>query len=374
MLGAYGGWAASLAPDPPPLSFRHPRWVSLEAWRDAARARLVQALAPPETGPVQPPKVRRRSERDGLHVEELVWTLPYGPPTEALLLKPAGAQGPLPGVLALHDHGGDRWFGLGKIARGGREPHPLMQRHQERYYGGVAWADELARRGFTVLVHDVFPFGSRRLRPSDLPAGLDAPTVPDNGSEEAVAAYNRFMAGHEHVVARSLLAAGTTFPGVVVAEDRRALDHLCARPDVDPARIGCYGLSGGGLRAVHLAGLDPRIACAGCTGMMTTWRDFALHRSHRHSWMVYLPGLPLELDYPDILSLAAPAPTLVQSNREDALFTASEVERAHRALAEVYAKVGATDRHRGSFHEGPHKLDRAMQEEAFAWLARWLVR
>ena len=39
-----------------------------------------------------------------LKVENLV--VGYGPRTEAWLLKPVGAKGRLPGVVALHDHGG----------------------------------------------------------------------------------------------------------------------------------------------------------------------------------------------------------------------------------------------------------------------------
>ena len=90
--------------------------------------------------------------------------------------------------------------------------------------------------------------------------------------------------------------------------------------------------------------------------------------------MVYPPGLPRDLDYPEILALAAPAPTLVLSNSGDALFTLPEMERAHRMLAAVYRKAGAEDRHHAAFHAGPHKFDLAMQAEAFAWLDRWLGR
>ena len=43
---------------------------------------------------------------------------------------------------------------------------------------------------------------------------------------------------------------------VFTAEDQRALDYLCARDDVDPARVGCAGLSGGGLRTCYLAALS----------------------------------------------------------------------------------------------------------------------
>ena len=61
---------------------------------------------------------------DGLHIEHLTWQLPYGPPTEAVFLKPAGAQGRLPAVLGLHDHGGNKYFGWRKIARMSDQLHP----------------------------------------------------------------------------------------------------------------------------------------------------------------------------------------------------------------------------------------------------------
>src|SRR5260221_2213027 len=93
-------------------------------------------------------------EFDGLSIEHIRWQLPYGPPTEALVLKPAGASGKLPGIVGLHDHGGNKYFGLRKITRMSHDPHPAMLRHQEHYYGGMAWANEFARSGYGVVVHD----------------------------------------------------------------------------------------------------------------------------------------------------------------------------------------------------------------------------
>ena len=173
-------------------------------------------------------------------------------------------------------------------------------------------------------------------------------------------------------MAKSLFSAGTTWPGVFVAEDRRALDYLESRPDVDPKRLGCAGLSGGGMRTVYLGGIDDRIACACCVGMMTTWRDYLLHKCYTHTWMIYIPGLPLDLDYPEILGLRVPKPTLVLNDDEDDLFTIGEMKRADRILAEVFAKAGADDRYRCSFYPGKHKFDRPMQAEAFDWFDRWL--
>jgi dienelactone hydrolase len=222
-------------------------------------------------------------------------------------------------------------------------------------------------------VPDAFPFASRRVRMQDVPADISADLPGDDDENPAhIAAYNRWAAEHESIMAKSLFCAGTTWPGVFLAEDQRALDVLCAREDVDPERIGCGGLSGGGLRTVFLGGLDPRIRCAVCVGMMTTWRDYLLYKSWTHTWMIYVPLLPRDLDYPEILGLRVPRPTLVLNNADDELFTLPEMERAAAILYEIYDKAGATNHYRCTFYPGPHKFDLEMQAEAFDWFDQWL--
>ncbi len=373
MLGAYGEWAAGTIPDPPRLSFRQPMFHDVNAWRAVARARFHEAIVSPAPPASPRPVVEHHLEFDGLAIEHLKWQLPYGPPTEALVLKPAKATGKLPGIVGLHDHGGNKYFGLRKITRISRDPHPLMIRHQDHYYGGFAWANELARRGYVVIVHDTFTFGSRRVRWGDVPANIRNNMVEANPeAEDEITRYNQWAANHEHIVAKSLFSAGLTWPGTFVYDDQRALDYLAARPDVDATRLGCAGLSGGGLRTVMLAGADERIRCSCAVGMMTTWRDYLLNKCHTHTWMCYVPGLPKDLDYPEILGLSAPNPVLVLNNRQDALFTLPEMERADRILTEVYKKAGAADRYKANFYDGPHKFDAPMQKDAFAWFDRWL--
>ena len=173
MIGAYGPWASELAGQGPArLSFRQPRFEAgkIDAWREQARERLRACLLQPASGGVPKAQIQHELVHDGLHIEHLTWQLPYGPPTEAVLLKPAGARGRLPAVLGLHDHGGNKYFGWRKIAQIGDQIHPMMKQHRDDYYGGLSWANELARRGFAVLVHDAFAFASRRVRVGDVPA------------------------------------------------------------------------------------------------------------------------------------------------------------------------------------------------------------
>jgi dienelactone hydrolase len=400
MIGSYGSWAANSTEQwERSLSYLNPAWEDIEAWRDAARDKVAELLAGPEIGSevLKTLRLRRRYSFDDLDIEELSWQLPYGPETEAVFLKPGGQSGPLPGVLALHDHAAVKYFGKQKIIRTTAEAHPFIAEHQRLYYGGAAWANELARRGYGVLVHDVFPFESRRIEASELPGHvvrrmMAAPLeveeltpedlkrsytitdydVDERESSETIQAYNAFGAQHEDIIAKSLLSAGFTWPGVFIAEDRTALDILCARPEVDGGRIGCCGLSLGGLRTDYLAGLDDRIRCSVTAGFMTTWRDLVLNNCYTHTWMVYIPLLARYMDFPEVLGMRAPLPAMVLASAQDPLFNAEEVARALKMLEQVYAKAGSPQTFDRAIHPGPHQFDRAMQAEAFEWLDRHL--
>ncbi|MDP2336855.1 MAG: hypothetical protein Q8N05_10480, partial [Bacteroidota bacterium] len=125
-------------------------------------------------------------------------------------------------------------------------------------------------------------------------------------------------------------------------------------------------------RTVFMGGLDPRIKCAVCVGFMTTWKDFIINKSYTHTWMTYVPMLPKELDFPEILGLRAPLPTLVLNDSDDGLYTLQEMEGANKILSEVYKKADAESKYKCSFHPGPHKFDKKMQTEAFNWFDQWL--
>ncbi|MEO5582765.1 MAG: hypothetical protein ABIR66_08735 [Saprospiraceae bacterium] len=374
LIGQYGPWAASLRNGKlPSLSYRNKTFTNINTWRKTAKDKLIERMAIPSLGAVPSVTIQKQYAHDGLHIEELVWQLPYGRPTEAILLKPINTKGLLPGILAFHDHGGNKYFGTRKITRTSDQQHPLMKTHQEDYYENHAWANEIAKRGYVVLVSDAFPFASRRVMLQDVPErfrqGLND---LDPEAPEHIKSYNEWAGNHESVMAKSLFSAGTTWPGVFFAEDQKALDVLCARKDVDVNRIGCGGLSGGGMRTVFMGGLDPRIKCAVCVGFMTTWNDFVLNKSFTHTWMTYVPILPNELEFPEILGLRAPLPTLILNDSEDSLYTVPEMNKADNILKEVYEKAKASERYRCSFYPGPHKFDAKMQIEAFDWFDRWL--
>jgi len=374
VIGLYGPWAASLNENKlPSLSFRKKEFTNVDEWRKTARKRTMERMSIPNIGGMPKVNVNKQYTYDGLHIEELSWQLPYGRATEAILLKPENAKGKLPAVLTFHDHGGNKYFGTRKITKTSDQQHPTMIQHQKEYYEGAAWANEIAKRGYVVLVPDAFTFASRRVMMQDVPEFLrDGLNDNDPENPENINKYNQWAGQHEHVMAKSLFCAGTTWPAVFFAEDQKALDILCAREDVDTTRVGCGGLSGGGLRTVFMAGLDERIKCAVPVGFMSTWKDFLLNKSFTHTWMLYVPLLPNELDFPEILGLRAPLPSLVLNDEQDDLYTLQRMNDAEKILKEVYTKANAENNFKCNYYPGPHKFDKKMQADAFDWFDKWL--
>ncbi|MBO2462346.1 hypothetical protein [Actinomadura violacea] len=300
-------------------------------------------------------RVERRWTDGDLAGEELSWTVGFGPRTRAFLLRPRGAAGPLPGVVALHCHAGMKWAGKDKIADGPDPPAPEVVRLRRDIYGGRAYANELARRGFAVLCHDAFAWGARRF-PLPLAPGPDA-TEPGR--------YDRAARDHEHVLAKACTVLGTSFAGVLASEDLAAAAYLRSRADV--ASVAAIGLSGGGARAALLGALDPRVGAVAVAAMVSSFRDLRDEHVAAHSWMLFPPGLTRLADWPGVVASRAPRPLMVLYAAADPLFPAEGMRRAHHQITESYRD--APGRYTGTFFDAPHRFDVPMQEAAFAWLA-----
>jgi hypothetical protein len=141
---------------------------------------------------------------------------------------------------------------------------------------------------------------------------------------------------------------------------------------VDAKRIGCVGLSIGGLRTGHLIASDPRVKVACVTGWMTEFRTQLRNHLRNHTWMIYVPGLYKSLDLPDAVALHAPGALLVQQCSRDALYPMAGMKGSVDKLTRIYDKADLPERFKGAFHDVPHSFTPAMQEEAFAWIEKWI--
>ncbi len=323
-------------------------------------------------------QIEQEWEHDGLIGQEVSWSVGYGPRTHAYVLKPAGADRPLPGIVALHDHGGFKFYGKEKIADGATGPSLVLVQYREKYYSGRAYPNELAKEGFVVLAHDTFLWGSRKFLLEEMPVQVRDVThavlraaPPDPSVPFDIAQYNMAADHHEHWVAKYCNILGTMLSGVVSHEDRIAVNYLLSRPDVQSDRVGCIGLSGGGNRAALLNATHDRIAAAVIVGLMSTYAGLLDHNMS-HTWMLFPSGWARYGEWPDLAACRAPSPLMAQYNLEDDLFTEQGMRDADARLKAHYQSVGQPEAYSGQFYPGPHKFDLEMQKAAFGWLKQVL--
>jgi dienelactone hydrolase len=335
-----------------------------------AAQELADALGVPAVGPAGDLTVHWEETYDGVTTSQLSWQLGFGPRSRGWLVRPAGVSGPLPGVLALHCHGGNKFAGADRLVELPRED-PSAAAARAGLYDGRALATEVARAGFAVLAHDVFAWGSRGFDLSVPPwrtaSALEARKSQwrEDGVVPSAAELHNAAAGfHEDTVAKAAGLLGTSLAGMVAHDDLAALDILGSLPGVDPERLGCLGFSGGGGRSLALAALSPRIKNYVVTCMMTTFSSLLPAYLDAHSWLLQTPGLWKLGDWPELTARSGAAGFLVQYALADQLFPEDGMREAHRILESLHPAGSYT----GRFWPGGHVFSAGMQHEAISYL------
>jgi dienelactone hydrolase len=350
------------------LSFLNDRFTDIEAWKPEGRAKVLSLLqyAPPRCEPKV--EVVERVDCGEYVREKLYFNTTPEVRVPAYLLLPKGEVKRRPAIVALHDHGAFFVWGKEKIIATENE-HPALTEFKRTAYSGRSYGTELAKRGYVVIAIDMFYWGERRMQlAGDAPAWRNRDTM----SVQDVADFNRRSGASAPLAATGLFEAGVTWSGVMFMDDIRTVDYLATRPEVDPDRIGCCGLSVGGFRSAHLAGLDPRIKAAMVVGWMCSYDAMLEGKLTSIGFMKVIPGLYRYMDLPDVVSMNVPGGLMAIQGTKDGLFTNAGVAAAYEKIAAVYRKAGVPERFQGVTYDGPHEFNAEMQDKAFAWLDRWL--
>jgi dienelactone hydrolase len=370
-VGSLLPFIEKLVPRDMPLSFLRDEHKDLAAWKRQGRAKAFELMhyAP---APVEPrPEVLGRVDKGTYIQENIVFSTTPDIRVPAAVLVPKNLKGPAPAIVALHDHGGFYLWGREKLLENDAE-HPVMTEFKKTFYAGRSIAADLARQGYVVIVIDMFYWGERRMLMDDDPDAWK--TRPASISAKSIRLFNQQSGLSEQLVGRTILAAGATWSGVMYWDDIRTVDYLVTRPDVDRDRIGCVGLSIGGLRACHLAALDERIKAAVIVGWMASFpAQLRVHVRSAIGFTKLIPGLYRFMDYPDVATLAMPAALLVINGDRDGLFQLDGVKACFEKMAACYKKAGIPEKLSTRLYAAPHEFNAEMQAEAWRWLRRWLL-
>lgn len=201
--------------------------------------------------------IHGRTERDGFTVEKVYFESLPGFYVTGLLFRPVGKEGPLPGVLCPHGHGGRlQDAGVKKV----REQ---ITWGEERFedsgrFPKLARCAQLARMGCVTFIHDMIGYADN----TQLSYELAHRFAKQRPEMEGMDSWGLFSTQAE-LRCQSIM-------GLQTWNCIRALDFLCGLPDVDPARIGVTGGSGGGTQTILLCAIDERPIVAFPQGMVST--------------------------------------------------------------------------------------------------------
>jgi dienelactone hydrolase len=290
----------------------------------SVRSGLARSLGRTQAPPCPlEPEILGTLERPGIVIERLTFQSRPGVRVTANLYRPDSISGRLPAVLSVHGH-----WAWARI-------DPVVQTR----------CIALARQGYVCLCVDAFGAGERAIEPGP-------------------GTY------HGGLVGASLWPAGMPLFGLQINDNRRAVDYLISRPEVDASRLAVTGASGGGNQTLYAGATDDRLA------VVVPVCGVGTYESYLTTACCVCEVNPGGLTYAttgDLLAMMAPRALLVISATRDAnQFSVGEAAKSIAYARRRYELLGQSERIRHLAIESGHDYNRPMREAMYGWLERWL--
>ncbi len=321
---------AAYAGRPAALTLAAQSAAAATAYRDSVRARCRRVLGPlPSRTPLHA-QVVGQLVRPGLRIEKIIYESTPHHHVTANLYVPDG-PGRWPAVL-------------------------LPCGHETEAKATVSYQQTallLATHGFAVLVPDPISQGERL----QLTDAVGKPLARGGTTEHTLLNAQAALVGHN-------------LPAAELWDNIRALDYLATRPDVDTARFGCLGNSGGATQTAYLLAVEPRLkAAALCSYVAAGERNLEL--TGPADGCVMLPGAGrLALDIADWPIAFAPKPLLLLAGRYD-FVDHNSIETAHAEISSICRALGQRPPQLFTVEDG-HGISKPKREAAVRFFVRWL--
>ena len=274
-----------------------------EAYVKSVREKIAACFPMPADHSVPKVEVAGIVEKSDFTIENIIYYSRENFPVTANLYVPK-TPGKHPGVIFVCGHSGD-----GKLS--------------EAYRGGAA---NLAQKGFVVLLLDPIGQGER----------WQFLNVP-NASE----VHGKCTREH-NMLGKQLRLFGEFFGAWRAYDAIRGLDYLLSRPEVDPARVGITGNSGGGTMTTFTQALDERFTMAAPSCYVTSWK-----RNFENELPADVEQIPPGIldagcEMGDFILAYAPRPVLLMGQKND-FFDARGLRETYEQVKKVYALLGAEE-------------------------------
>jgi cephalosporin-C deacetylase-like acetyl esterase len=307
--------------------------AEIESRQRVIRETILRAIGGlPERTPLHP-KVTGILKRAGYRIEKVIFESQPSFYVTANLYIPETGRAPYPGIL-------------------------LPLGHEEGGKSNPDWqhlAITFAQNGFVVLTWDPMGQGERiQLYDPD----LGGSKVGQSTTEHTVAGAQCLLLGHSFARHR-------------IHDGLRALDYLISRPEVDAARIGCTGNSGGGTMTSYLSALDDRIKVAAPSCYITSWKSLLETIGPQDAEQNLPPFLYDGMDQADFVIAFAPKHFLIASAIQD-FFPIVGTRQTFGEVKRLYGVMGADEKLSMVEADDKHGFTLPRRLAAYRWMNRWL--
>ncbi len=308
------------------MTFRAADRPAALRWQKELRARITELLGgfPAPRAALQPQTLEVR-EFPAWRREKFVFQSRPGVMVLGYLLTPKAASAPHPALICLPGHGRGVYDIVG-IDNQGRE-------RAERVGYSYDFALQAVEQGVAAVAIELMAFGCRR---------------------DAITKARGLEASACQPAAGSALLLGETMIGWRAYDVMRTIDWIETRKELDAARVGCVGISGGGTCALFAAALEPRLRAVMISCALNTFRDSIMSVSHCID--NYVPGILNWAEMYDVAGLIAPRALFAEAGEKDNIFPVAASRASFERVKKVYEVMGAPEMFATEVFDGPHSF------------------
>jgi dienelactone hydrolase len=183
------------------------------------------------------------------------------------------------------------------------------------------------------------------------------------------------QADNSHDFGGQLELVGSSSLGYFYLLIRRGLDYLATLPQTDSTRVGVTGLSGGGWQTIMISALDERVKVMVEVAGFGSWETNLTRPTDTQEVEEDATDLGHNFDYPFLVAMRAPRPTLlIHNEQDDCCFLAPLVKPyVYEQVLPFFKLYNAESALR--WHEnidpGTHNYQLDNREQAYAFFAEY---
>ena len=278
------------------------------------------------------PVVTGTIEKDGVRVEKLYFESMPGYYVTSALYLPADRKGKLPVILFCSGHSKS-----GFRSRG--------------YQRSIL---NFVKKGFAVLAFDPIGQGERRQYTENERRKAFGPT-----QEHSYPGNQSFLLGRSPAY-------------YFIWDGIRAIDYLYTRPEIDTARIGITGRSGGGTQTAYIAAFDNRIKAAAPECYITSYEKLIMTRGPQDAEQNFVNSIYAGLDIGDLVIRFAPKPMLLVTTTRD-IFSIQGARDVFKEAQRAYTLLGKPDQLKMVEDDADHASTPKNSEATYRFFQKYLA-